>query len=81
MVTLWDVCASLFQANIVLSYGSIKAVQAYLEEDMGRLSPEIQDYAVDCIFQMRFIFSFVQYPHTHFFAFIREAFWDFFYGK
>ena len=81
MGALWDVCASLCQAYGVLSYGSIKAVQAYLEEEMGRLSPEIQDYAVDCIFQMIFILSFVQYPHTQFFAFIREAFWDFFYGK
>ena len=69
MEALRDVCASPCRAARVLSYGPINAVHSALKEEMERASPEIQDYAVDCIFQVRVMLPFVRYPPSTIFRF------------
>ena len=58
---LWYFYASPCRAARFLSYGPIKAVHASLKEEMGRASPEIQDYAINFIFQVRVMLPFIKY--------------------
>ena len=66
MVALWDVCASLCHDSQVLSYRPINTVHAALNEEMRRASTEIQDYAINFIFQLRLMLTFLRYPQKIF---------------
>ena len=64
----------------VLSYGPINVSHTDPKEEMGRVSPEIQYYAADSIFQVRVMLTFIWYPHTHL-VYLREALLTFFHDK
>ena len=69
MGELQYVCISPYRADRVLSYGPTKLVHAALKEEMERASPEIQDYAVNCIFRVRVMLPLYCTPIHIFFIF------------